>query len=240
MLARVNILLVDASELDAKGARARLGGRRLEHVRDVQKRVVGDTLRVGQIDGDLGQGRILRIDDEILEVEIEWGGPPPPPLPAALAVALPRPPILRRVLYGAALLGIKEIHVVASARSHRSFWQSRSLRPEAIRDQLELGLEQARDTGLPRVQLHPHFRPFAENFLPGRLADCQGLVAQAGAPQTCPRGVRGPHFLLVGPEAGWNEFELAAIKVAGAQPVDLGERILRVDWAVAVLVARLF
>ena len=75
--------------------------------------------------------------------------------------------------------------------------------------------------------------------MPGRLTDCRGLVAQAGAEKTCPRGVSGPHFLLVGPEAGWNEFELDAIEAAGAQPVDLGERILRVDWAVATLVARL-
>ena len=169
-----------------------------------------------------------------------WEREPPEALPAALAVALPRPPILRRVLFNASMLGIKEIHLVASARAHRSYWQSRSLRPEAVREQLCLGLEQSVDTRLPEVAAHRSFRAFAEDFLPERLAETPGLVAQQGAAQTCPRGLGEGRFLIVGPEAGWEDFELAAFEAAGARAVDLGERVLRVDTAVISLIARLY
>ena len=236
----MNILLLEEAELDAAAERAVVTGRRLEHVRDVQGNGVDDRLCVGRINGPIGTGRIERIDDACLELAIEWQREPLAPLPVALAVALPRPPILRRVLFNASMLGVKEIHLVASARVHRSYWQSRSLRPEAIRKQLWLGLEQAVDTGLPEVRLHRYFRPFAEDFLPARLRDTPGLVAQQGAADACPRSVGEPRFLLVGPEGGWDPFELEAFEAAGARAVDLGERILRVDTAMIALLTRLF
>ena len=236
----MNILLLEETELDAAAERAVVTGRRLEHVRDVQGNGVGDRLCVGKLNGPIGSGRIEGIDRTRLELAIEWEREPPPPLPAALAVALPRPPILRRVLFNASMLGVKEIHLVAAARAHRSYWQSRSLQPDAIRKQLCLGLEQAVDTGLAEVRLHKSFRSFAEDFLPTRLEDTAALVAQQGAADACPRSVDEPRFLLVGPEGGWDPFELEAFAAAGVRAVDLGVRVLRVDTAVISFLTRLF
>lgn len=63
-----------------------------------------------------------------------------------------------------------------------SFWQTPFLEPEAIREQLILGLEQARDSVLPEVIIEKRFKPFVEDRLPHMAAGTLGLV---GHPVTC-------------------------------------------------------
>jgi len=236
----VNLILLLPDDLDATGKRARLQGRRLAHIADIQKAQLGDVLRVGLLNGPVGTGQIVQLGDA-LELELQLDRDPPPALPATLVVALPRPLILKRVLHSATTLGIKKLVLLAARRVEKSFWQSRALRPEAIREQLILGLEQARDTALPEIILAPHFRPFVEGELPELQRGTMGLVAHPGAATPCPRGPIGqPVTLAIGPEGGFNAFEVDKLAAAGLLPVHIGERILRVDAAVSVLLGRLF
>ena len=65
----MNILLLEADELDAANRGTVVTGRRLDHVRDVQGNGVDDLLCVGQINGKIGTGRIERIDQGRLPEE---------------------------------------------------------------------------------------------------------------------------------------------------------------------------
>jgi RsmE family RNA methyltransferase len=132
-------------------------------------------------------------------------------------------------------MGVKRFVLLHSRRVEKSYWQSKGLEPEALRRQLLLGLEQARDTILPEVQTERRFRPFAEDRLPG---SGPALLADPDSPEPCPRAA-GPLTLIVGPEGGFVPFEVERLVAAGARPIGLGARVLRVETAVVSLLARL-
>lgn len=89
--------------------RARLTGRRLEHVREVHRAQVGDDLAVGLLGGAMGRGRVVRLEDGILELDLTLDQAPPPKLPLTLVLAVPRPKVLNRVMAAAAGLGVARI-----------------------------------------------------------------------------------------------------------------------------------
>ncbi|MCC6076340.1 16S rRNA (uracil(1498)-N(3))-methyltransferase [Pseudomonas sp. GCM10022188] len=236
----MNLLLLEDGDFVAEG-RALLRGRRLKHLHEVHRAESGDSLRVGRLGGRMGEGRILRLEANEAEIAVETlDQSPPAKLPLTLLLALPRPKMLKRVLQTVASMGVPRLVLLNSYRVEKSFWQTPFLTPEAIREQLILGLEQARDTVLPEVVIEKRFKPFVEDRLPALADGTLGLVGHPGAWPPCPRAVDGAVTLAIGPEGGWIPYEVDKLQEAGLAPVQLGERILRVETAVTALLARLF
>ena len=239
----MNLLLLEADDLDPAaepGRRAVVGGERLQHVRKVLRAKVGDTLEVGRLGGGIGRGRIVELNRERVVLEL---GPldqdPPKPLPVTLVLALPRPKFVGRILQAAAAMGVKRILFVHTARVEKSYWQSSVMRPEALRRHLMLGLAQARDTVAPEIACWSR-RGDLIQALPDLVRDHDDLlVADAAGTEPCPLGVDRPTALLVGPEGGFLDRELASFARAGARFVSLGPRALRVEQAVVALLSRL-
>jgi RsmE family RNA methyltransferase len=220
--------------------RAVLRGRRLAHLQSVIKVVAGDTVPVGRSDGQLGTGEVVRLTDNEAELRVTLDQAPPAPLPLTLILAMPRPKMFRRILQTCAALGVKDIWLINSYKVEKSFWQTPWLSEEQLRENLTLGLEQAKDTLMPRVHIRKLFKPFVEDELPALLADKQALVAHPGTRTPCPVHVNQPTALCIGPEGGFTAYEVEKLEQAGCQSVHLGPRILRVETAVPVLVSRLF
>ncbi|MCL7462775.1 16S rRNA (uracil(1498)-N(3))-methyltransferase [Pseudomonas sp. NW5] len=236
----MNLLLLEAADLIASD-RARLQGRRLRHLHEVHRAGVGDSLRVGLLEGRMGLAQIVHLDETCAELVLQpLDQPPPAKLPITLLLALPRPKMLKRVLQTVASMGVPRLVLMGSYRVEKSFWQTPFLSPEAIREQLILGLEQARDTVLPEVRIERYFKPFVEDRLPALAQGTQGLIAHPGDYPPCPRALNTPLTLAIGPEGGWIPYEVEQLQRAGLAPVQLGERILRVETAVTALLARLF
>ncbi len=217
-----------------------LTGRRLQHVLAVHRAEVGQTLRVGMVNGLMGDGEIIRLDEQELHVRFQLVQQPPAKLPLTLLLALPRPKMLKRILQTAATMGVERLVLMNSYRVEKSFWDSPFLQPDAIRHELLLGLEQARDTVLPEVILEKRFKPFVEDRLAALSANSLRLVAHPIAEQMCPRAVTQAVTLAIGCEGGFIPYEVALLAQQGFVPVELGERILRVETAVTALIARLF
>jgi 16S rRNA (uracil1498-N3)-methyltransferase len=232
------ILLFDDDFLSA--SRVRLTGRRLQHVRDVHRAAVGESLTVGIANGPIGRGTITLLGDDAMAMDVAFDRDPPHPLPLTLILALPRPKVLNRVIAGASSLGIKRIVLINAWRVEKSYWSSPRLAPDNLRTQSILGLEQARDTVLPTIDTRRLFRPFVEDELPAIARDTRGLVAHPNAAVQCPRDIREPVTLVIGPEGGFIEAEIASLERIGFTPVSIGERILRVETAVPLLAARLY
>lgn len=235
----MNLLLLSPEDFIAAD-RVRISDRRLTHLNNVNKARVGQSLRAGCLGGLQGQATLLSIDQHTAELQLKLTEPPPAKLPITLILALPRPKMLRRTLQTIASMGVAQLVLINSYRVEKSFWQTPFLQPEALHKELILGLEQARDTLLPEVILAKRFKPFVEDELPALVANTRGLIAHPGDYPECPRGLNEPVTLAIGPEGGWIPYEVDLLSKAGLKPVQLGERILRVETAVPALLARLF
>ncbi len=236
----MNLVLFAEHELIAD--RVILTDRRAEHIRTILGLVSGDTLRVGMINGKLGQGEILTIDDIAVTIGVRLDRDPLPAANVELILALPRPIMLQRIVKQATVLGVRRFHLIRSARVEKSFFHSPVLQPEKIKSLLLQGLEQAMDTRLPEVIIYHRFKPFVEDVVPKLKG--QGLVAHPGMSATLSDVFYGQNetqkiLLAVGPEGGWNEFELSCFFEQGFTGFSMGSRILHVDTAVVALLAQL-
>ncbi len=213
---------------------------RHSQIREIHASRVGDTVRVGKIDGLMGEGIITTIDDKSVQLKICLTAKPPEKLPLILVLALPRPKMLRRIFRTIAELGVAELHLINSYRVEKSFWQSPVLEEDTIEKYLLQGLQQAKDTVLPKIQLHPRFKPFMEDEFSNLIKNKKALLAHPGIGSPCPHSVDQETVLVVGPEGGFIAYEVEKMLEVGCQGIHLGQRILRVENAVNVLIAKLF
>lgn len=254
----MNLIVLDPKQSLGDGVYA-LSERQQLHISKVIKASSGDVLRVGLLNGKIGEGVYQSPDSQSPYYQSPGSEPkgkringtgtihslvltsaPPAPLPMVLVMALPRPNMLKRTLQNMSAMGVKEIYLIHSAKVEKSYWQSPVVQFDVIEQTLLEGLEQAKDTMMPKCHLVPRFRPFVEDQLPAILAGKRGLLAHPYLAQACPVNIQASCVLALGPEGGWNEFEVSKWLEAGMESVHLGDRILRVETVVPVLLSRLY
>jgi RsmE family RNA methyltransferase len=217
-----------------------LKGRRLKHMLEVHKAAPGDTLRVGVLNGKMGEGSVVSIDSRSCKMSVLLDKNPPPPLPLTLMIALPRPKVLRRIIEAVAAMGVKRIYIMETWRVEKSFWKSPFIKKECLEEHCILGLEQACDTVMPAIEFRRRFKPFVEDEVPGIIKNTRALVAHPRAEKRCPHHVKEPITLAVGPEGGFIPYEIDLLKKQGFEDVNFGNRILRTEWFVPAIVGRMF
>lgn len=236
----MNLIVLEESDL-AGSDRASLSGARAKHLFDVLKVTPGDTVRVGRLDGPLGTGTVTSVagGHVTLQCAFDTGVPPQPRVDLLLAV--PRPKVMRRLWAQLAALGVGRIILTNAERVERQYFDTHVLTETCYRPLLIEGLQQARDTRLPAVSIHRQFKVLVEDHLDTLFGEGVRLVADPAA-ATPVADMVGRHrdervLLAIGPEGGWNAFELALLQAHGFQPVGMGPRTLRVDTACTALVA---
>ncbi len=235
----MNIVLFDQQDY-LNEETVRFTDRRFFHLQKVVRVEEGDQLRVGFINGNMGFARVSRVDHEGVELKPILDTPPPTPTPITLVLALSRPKMMRRIYRMVAELGIKELIVINTRKTEKSFWQSPVVEQHCLYSYLLEGLEQAVDTRLPTVVFKRRFKPFVEDELGGIIGGRLGLVAHPGDYPASPFAVKEPMVLAIGAEGGFIPYEVERLVEAGMQPVTLGSRILRVENAVVSLISRLY
>jgi len=219
---------------------ALLTGRRHEHARDVLGAMAGETLRVGLRGGKCGTGEVVSEGVEGLRLRVTLDADPPPRAGVSIVLAIPRPKALKRVVSAVASLGVDRLVLVNAARVEKSYFDSKVLEPAFLDGLVDLGLEQARDTRPPRIEIRQRFRPFVEDELDAWAGASVRLVPHPTAPAALPRvEPNRPVTLAIGPEGGWVPFEVDLLEQCGFTPVSLGPRILRVEVAVSYLLGRI-
>jgi RsmE family RNA methyltransferase len=235
----VNLVLLDQNDF-VDHETVVLKGRRLEHLLSVNKVREKDSLVCGLLNGKIGTGIVKKQTGGFLEMRVKLDQEPPKPLPLTLVLALPRPKMLKRIIEAVTALGVKHIYLINSWRVEKSFWQSPLLNMDELRKYMVLGLEQSRDTILPRISLNRFFMKFVREDLPSISKESLRLAAHPKAGRICPSGVNKETTLVIGPEGGFIDMEMETLTEQGFLSCHIGPRILRVETAVTFLISRLF
>ena len=235
----MNLLLLNDSDFIAPG-RVVVSDRRFLQLRDVIKLEKGKTLRAGLVGGALGRAQVIDFTGEHAELSVTLDTPPPEPCAVTLVCALPRPQTFHKVLHCAVTMGVKTIWFIHSRKVEKSYWSASVLDDAAVDREIRLALEQCGDTVYPRLFFRDRFKPFAEDELPGLISAADGALFGHPRAEARPEGFAGRRMvLLVGPEGGFSDYEVEKLTSAGATAVTLGSRVLRTEFAVAALLAKL-
>ena len=221
----------------------------IEHVNQVLGVKVGDTLKIGQLEGNLGTAVIADMTPERIDLcEVSLVTVPPPKLDLTVVLALPRPKVLRRLIMDMTALGVRDIILINSYRTQKSYWQSPML---SRLDEFVLeGLQQGIDTVAPRISLQKRFKPFVEDELANLITN-RAIVAHPYAELSfsqymqeqldsseLPHSLVLPSMVFIGAEGGWIDYEVELLARQGCQAVHIGARILRTEAAVNAILGQ--
>jgi len=236
----LNLILLEAGEVRGAGD-IRLSGARAAHMRNVLRVAAGHQVRVGVVDGPRGVGTVQSVSEDTIELRCCFETALPSRPRVDILLALPRPKVLRRLWAQIAALGVGQIILTNADRVERHYFDTHVLTSDCYRPLLIEGLQQARDTRLPTVSVHRRFKVLVEDELDGFFG--RGLrlvgdpVAARQAREVVRESVEERVLLAVGPEGGWNDFEVQLLQAHGFQIVGMGSRTLRTDTACIALLA---
>jgi RsmE family RNA methyltransferase len=148
---------------------------------------------------------------------------------------------MRRLWAQLAALGVGHIILTNAERVERHYFDTHILTEAVYRPLLLEGLQQARDTRLPLVSIHRQFKILVEDQLDSLFAAGRRLVADPSGTTSLAAALSHDQedrvIIAIGPEGGWNTFELALLGAHGFERVGLGSRTLRVDTACIALIS---
>ncbi len=244
----MNCILLPAASFSNKSAHINAVAQ-IEHVNQVLGAKVGDTLKIGQLEGNLGTAVIADMTPERIDLcEVSLVTAPPPKLDLTVVLALPRPKVLRRLIMDMTALGVHDIILINSYRTQKSYWQSPML---SRLDEFVLeGLQQGVDTVAPRISLQKRFKPFVEDELANLITN-RAIVAHPYAELSFSQYVQQqlessespqksilPSMVFIGAEGGWIDYEVELLARQGCQAVHIGARILRTEAAVNAILGQ--
>lgn len=235
---------------DLAAPTAMLGGTEAHHALHVLRLRAGDRVELFDGRGRRGVGTIRAAGRAQVEVSLERvEGPHPRPAPHVhLAVAMPKGNRLDWLLEKASELGAASIRPIEAARS-----VVRVRDDEATRQRWSAiaagAIRQSRQLHLPEILPPRDLAAFLADERAGArligqggedvppLAEVLGGMATGAAVPAVARAALGDVTLLVGPEGGWTDDELAEAAGAAFRPVRLGHSVLRVETAAVALLA---
>ncbi|HXT20009.1 MAG TPA: RsmE family RNA methyltransferase [Thermoanaerobaculia bacterium] len=225
-------LLVTPAEL--AGERVVVEGEAYRHLFRARRLASDARLRLVDGEGRARWAEVAAIDRKCAELRLLGEAPAHDATRRVeLLVAAPRPERAAWLVEKATELGVAAVRFLASERAVRGV-DVKSL--ARLRRIAGAALEQCGGARLPALSGPHDFAELPQLGLPGVL-----YLLEPEAAEPLPVGGEVAAAVLVGPEGGWTEDELATLALI-ATPVRLGERVLRVETAAiaaaALLIAR--
>lgn len=247
----MNSLLLFPQEV-RESAVAVLEGARARYAFDTHGVREGQSLKVGVMGGQRGQGRVILASIDKVTIELALSDECLKPIPVSLLVGVSRPQTIKKVIQAAVMFGVSSLHFVKSEKGEKSYLQSRSLDEESINEEALKALEQIWDSRKPEIVVHRTFSYFMENKLSmvtetlmreTGASKVHNIVAHpGGAPLRCGDTALvqgGASIIAIGPERGWSDGEIDLFDRCGFHRIGLGDRVVRVELALVFLLGKL-
>ncbi|HPI74621.1 MAG TPA: RsmE family RNA methyltransferase [bacterium] len=211
-----------------------LRGPEFQHAVRVCRKRVGEWLVAVDGYGHRYQGAITVIESDRLQVSLQQldSGFAEPQLSLTLAVALLKGSHFEQVVEQGTEVGVSCFQPLLT---ERTLVESSSHRWERWQEKARSAMKQCGRSVCPVIHQPMEFAEFLQT-LPGRLC----LIADAAAENSCDLTLNGaPVVVMIGPEGGFTDAEVAASLAQGAVPFFLGKRRLRSETAALVAAARI-
>lgn len=214
--------------------------RRLTHLKKVLRVKEGKICQVGLLNGKIGNAEVIEITDNSITMKSSFTTDAPSKLPLTLVIALQRPNTVKKIIHSAISVGVKKIIFIGCFKVEKSYWDSSVLADESLYKEQLLALEQCVDTVPIKIEFCRYFKTFLEEVLPAFKQDSQLLLAHPDKEENFSKFIdeEKETYLFMGPEGGFTDYEVSALKEAGAKQLSLGSRILRTEFAFTALAGR--
>lgn len=217
---------------------------RLTHIQKVLKSEPGDILEVGLLLGPTGNAKITALSKTSVELQIikfnEIINPRAPKID--LICALPRPQTLKKVLNISATMGVNNIYLIKSEKVEKSYFHSPLLDKTNYNKYLIEGLSQGKRTDLPQISIHKKFKEFFTTYFNEENKNTIRLIAHPNNSSYLNKNIlsnKSHSILAIGPEGGWNDYEINFMVERGFNKFKLSENILRVESAVTAALSHI-
>lgn len=213
----------DLNHLDTNDFRA-------QHITAILKLGKGDKFLSGWLNGPMGVSTITGINQTGLTLDHNWTIPAVQPAPLTLIIGLVRPPTAQRLLKDLTSSGVSALHFIVTRLTEKSYASSHLWVKNEYQKWLREGAQQTRTTRLPEVFFGETLKRALGRVQPMQkkyLLDPQGerfhFSDLPGEEETA--------VLLVGPERGLVDEEIAQCRESGFLLRSLSDRVLRTETA---------
>jgi RsmE family RNA methyltransferase len=237
----MNIIILTEKDSVEK-EKYKINDERFIHIKKILQSVVGDVIEIGLLNNSVGKAKITEMSDSEVVLNLITLKPNiDTSVKVDIICALPRPQTLKKVLNTCATMGVNNLYLIRSQKVEKSYFHSPLLQEENYRKYLIEGLSQGKRVNMPKVCIHNRFKQFFENYFEEIYKNSLCLLAHPETKNYLKKGSLGKKkniVLAIGPEGGWNDFEIELMEMKGFQKFKLSENILRVENAVTSALAQ--
>lgn len=215
---------------------------RANHILKILKSTVGDTLEIGLLNEHIGKANIIEIKNHTVKLEIlVLNKLEKTKTQIDIILALPRPQTLKKVLSTVATMGINTLFLIRSEKVEKSYFHSPLLEEKNYTKYLFEGLSQGKRVTIPKVIICKKFKEFFESNLFENKNTIKLLAHPNDKSFLNSRILKEQTKILIaiGPEGGWNDYEINYMVERGFQKFKLSQNILRVETAVSATLAQI-
>ncbi len=216
---------------------------RFTHIKNILKSESGDIIEIGLLNSSIGKAKILEISEDSVTLEILSYTEQQEICPKVdIICALPRPQTLKKVLNTCATMGVRNLYLIRSEKVVKSYFDSPLLNEENYNKFLIEGLSQGKRTDLPIVSIHNKFKVFFENYFEEIRNNSICLLAHPNSDNYLNKQQLNNSkdiTLAIGPEGGWNNFEINLMEEKGFIKYKLSNNILCVENAVTAALSQI-